>query len=74
MIHKGTVNLRRFILELNNLNNIRHADDTVVVAHSESKLKKIFDNVVKKRKIKRLPVNCNKIECIVVSKIDSCGL
>ena len=51
-----------------NLNNIRYADDIVLIADSEENLQKILDNVVSESESKRPSINCKKTECLVVSK------
>ena len=51
-----------------NLNNIRYADDIVLIADSEENLKKVTDKVVSESESKELSINCKKTECLVVSK------
>ena len=51
-----------------NLNNIRYADDIVLIADSEENLQKILDKVVSESESKGLSINCKKTECLVVSK------
>ena len=51
-----------------NLNNIRYADDIVLIADSEENLQKILDKVVSESESKGLSINCEKTECLVVSK------
>ena len=55
-----------------NVNNIRYADETVLIVDSEEKLKKLLSKVVEESKNKRLTINCKKTECMVVSRKDVC--
>ena len=51
-----------------NINNLRYADDTVMIAKSERKLQDLLDKRVEESKKKGLTMNCKKTECMVVSK------
>ena len=51
-----------------NFNNLRYADDTVLIAQSEEKLQRLLDKVVEESKKKGLTINCKKTECMVISK------
>ncbi|GFR95652.1 hypothetical protein ElyMa_002699100 [Elysia marginata] len=51
-----------------NINNIRYADDTVLIAQSEQSLQKMLDIVVKESKIKGLSLNIAKTESMTKSK------
>ena len=51
-----------------NLNNIRYADDTVLVADSVEKLQTLVNEVNKASEEKGLRINRAKMECIAVSK------
>ena len=51
-----------------NINNIRYADDTVLVADSEEKLQMMLDRIKKESERKGLNINVKKTECIVISK------
>lgn len=63
--HSLYYNLRR------NIENIRQADDSVLIADSERKMQKNAEpsrQVLKERKNKGLTFNCKKTELIVISK------
>ena len=51
-----------------NLNNLRYADDTVLISDSQEGLQALLDKVVDASKDKGLTLNCKKTECMVVSK------
>ena len=51
-----------------NINNLRYADDTVLIADSEEKLQKILTTVATESEIKGLQLNAKKTECMVISK------
>ena len=51
-----------------NINNIRFADDTVLVADSEEKLQVMLDRVKLESERKGLNINVKKTECMVISK------
>lgn len=51
-----------------NCNNLRYADNTALIADTESKLQELFQDVVKESENKGLTVNYTKTECMVVSK------
>ena len=48
--------------------NLRYADDTVSIAHSEEKLQNIRTTVTIDSKNKGLQLNAKKTECMVISK------
>ena len=50
------------------VNNLRYADDTVLIAESEGKLQEILDKVVESSERKGLSINCKKTECISKQK------
>ena len=52
----------------NNINNLRYADDTVLIATSEEQLQVLVDKVVLESAKKGLCVNTKKTECMVVTK------
>lgn len=61
-----------FIIKGHNLNNIHYAEDTVLMADSQGKLKELLNMVVKESKKKKMTIKCKNIECIAfVSKKDS---
>lgn len=60
--------LRGFIFSGRTLNNVRPADETVLIAVTEGKLQGMLYNVVKETKKKELTKNCKQRECMVVSK------
>ena len=51
-----------------NINNIRYADDTVLVADSVEKLQALVSEVSRASEVKGLKINKEKTECMVVSK------
>ena len=50
------------------INNIRYADDTALIAGSETELQSLLDKVVTESERKGLYLNVKKTECMVVSK------
>ena len=51
-----------------NINNLRYADGTVLIAETEEDLQELVDTVVKESKIKGLTLNSKKTEVMVVSR------
>ena len=51
-----------------NLNNLRYADDTVLIAESDDQLQKLLNIVVLESEKLGLTLNLKKTECMVVSK------
>ena len=51
-----------------NINNLRYADDTVLVADSEEKLHTILTTVTEESEKLGLQLNAKKTECMVISK------
>src|SRR5688572_25068232 len=51
-----------------NMNNLRFADDAVLLAASKEKLKELLNKVAKASKRKGLSINIKKTECMVISK------
>ena len=51
-----------------NIDNLRYADDTVLIADSEEKLQDIIVTVTKETENKGLQLNAKKTECMVISK------
>ena len=51
-----------------NINNLRYADDTVLIADSEEKLQNILTTVTVESENKGLQLNAKKTECMVISK------
>ncbi|GFO02679.1 retrovirus-related pol polyprotein line-1 [Plakobranchus ocellatus] len=54
-----------------NLSNLRHADDTVLIAESGKQLQKLLDTVVLESERIGLSLNVKKTECMVISKKSS---
>ena len=52
----------------NNINNLRYADDSVLIAESEGKLPNLLTTVVIKSENKGIQLNAKKTECMVISK------
>ena len=60
-----------------NINNIRYADDTVLIADSEENLQRLLDITIEKSEEMGLTLNVKKTECMVISKkaiVPSCNL
>ena len=68
MILWETEDQKGFIIGGQNINNLRYADDTVLIAKSEKRLQDLLDKVVEESKKKGLTINYKKTECMVVSK------
>ena len=51
-----------------NINNIRYADDTVLLADSEENLQRLLDITIEKSEEMGLTLNVKKTECMVISK------
>ena len=60
--------LKGFIIGGQNINNLRHADDIVLITKSGKEQQDLLDKVGEERKKKGLTINCKKTECMVVSK------
>ena len=52
----------------NNINNLRYADETVLIADSEEKLQNILTTVKVDSENKGLKLNAKKTDCMVISK------
>jgi len=52
------------------INNLRYADDTVLLASSEAELQSLFDTVVTTSENLGLSINNKKTKCMVVSKLE----
>ena len=61
-----------------NINNIRYADDTVLIADSKENLQRLLDMTIEKSEEMGLTLNVKKTECMVISKkailVPSCNL
>ena len=57
-----------FVIGGHNMNNLRYADDTVLISESEDKLQELLRKVIEESEKKGLTINCKKTECMVVSK------
>ena len=60
-----------------NINKIRYADDTVLIADSEENLQRLLDIITEKSEEMGLTFNLKKSECMVISKkaiAPSCNL
>ena len=60
MILRELEDLPGLVVGGHNINNIRYADDTVLIADSEEKLKELLDKVVEESKNKGLSINCKR--------------
>ena len=67
-IMRGITDMEGIKVGGHNLNNIRYADDTVLIATSEIQLQKIVDKVVVESEAKGMEVNITKTECMVIQK------
>ena len=59
------------------INNIRYADDTVLIADSEENLQRLLDITIQKTEEMELTLNVKKTKCMVISKkaiVASCNL
>ncbi|GFS03660.1 endonuclease-reverse transcriptase [Elysia marginata] len=68
MILRELDNIQGIGLGGHNINNMRYADDTVLIAQSEQSLQKMLDIVVKESEIKGLSLNIAKTESMTISK------
>ena len=68
MILRGIENLGGINVGGHIINNLRYADDTVLIADSEDKLQEILTTVAEESEKKGLQLNAKKTECMVVSK------
>ena len=50
------------------INNIRYADDTVLIADSEENLQRLLDITIEKSEEMGLTLNVKKTVCMVISK------
>ena len=66
MILRGIENLEGINVGGHNINNLRYADDTVLIADSEDKLQEILTTVAEESEKKGLQLNAKKTECMVV--------
>ena len=60
-----------------NINNIRYADDTVLIADSVENLQRLLDITIEKSEEMGLTLNVKKTECMIISKkaiAPSCNL
>ena len=68
MIRKDIKELEGIRLNEYNINNIRYADDTVLVADSEEKLQNLLNVLKDVSERKCLKINKSKTEVIVISR------
>ena len=61
-------NIQGISLGGRNINNLRYADDTVLIAQSEQSLQDMLDTVVEASENKGLALNISKTECMTISK------
>ena len=77
MIFRNLENYPGVKINGENINNIRYADDTVLIADSEENLQRLLDITIEKSEEMGLTLNVKKTECMVISKkaiIPSCNL
>ena len=68
MILRNLENYPRVKINGENINTIRYADDTVLIADSDENLQRLLDITIEKSEEMRLTFNVKKTECMVVSK------
>lgn len=56
------------VCHLNRLNNIRCANETVLIGDTERKMQEFLYNPVKESEEKGLKINCKNTECLDVIK------
>ena len=56
------------MIEGYNINNLRYADDNVLISDSREELHALLDKIVIESEKRRLSINCKKTECVVISK------
>ena len=61
-------NIKGCIVGGYNLNNVRYADDAVLIAGSESELQELLNTVVDASLHRGLSINIKKTQCMVISK------
>ena len=54
-----------------NIDNIRYADDTVLISTSQRQLQKMLNKLGKIGERYGMPINFNKTECLVVTKLET---
>ena len=54
-----------------NLNNIRYADDTVLISTTQRQLQKMLNELEKIGEQYRMSINVNKTECLVVTTLEA---
>ena len=68
MILRNLGNIQGLTINGENFNNLRYADDTVLIAESEQQLQRLLNTVVLESEKMGLSLNVKKTECLVVSK------
>ena len=68
IIFRDITSLQGILVGGHNINNLRYADDSTLLAESEKELQKMVDTVVESSKRKGLTINCKKTVCMVISK------
>jgi len=68
MILRELDGLHGLIIGGRNLNNLRYADDTALIAESSEELQVLLDKVVEESRKMGLSLNCKKTECMVITK------
>ena len=74
MILRNLENYPRVKINGENINNIRYADDTVLIADSEENLQRLLDITIEKSEEMGLTLNVKKTECMVISKKSNSSL
>ena len=71
MIMRAMEDLEGIKIGGKNITNVRYADDTALIADSESRLQALVDCVVRESNAKGLNVNITKTQVMVISKSDA---
>ena len=68
MILREIEELHGVLINGHNINNIRYADDTVLIAETENDLQCILNKVIEKSESLGLSLNAEKVYSMIVSK------
>ena len=60
--------MKECVIGGHNVNNLRYADDAVLVSNTEEDLQRLLNAVVEASNRQGITLNCKKTECMVVSK------
>ena len=68
IIMRDLLNLEGIKIGGKNINNIRYADDTVLIADTEAKLAILIENLVRSSEEKGLNLNISKTKLMIITK------